>query len=258
MYVCELYLCVIATHFNLVVSLKNYCISEIRGYKFGKGNIVKINPHRNKSNWSPIQYSAPFSSQITSSTLSTIPMEDDEFTKSPLSFKQKLKNSLCFSCCFPHHHRNNTTTPTTKLYSLDYRPPPPPSSDENPSLIWIKNDFPDIKDKCRTIFNFIGNGNGNRHKRHSSAEFRYDPLSYALNFEDGYEDDEAPLRNFSSRLPPPPPSPPLPSVKALSLTAASVWVMVVVTGESFFFCLGSILALYFLFLFFLYFWKYIL
>ncbi|OIT22622.1 PREDICTED: uncharacterized protein LOC109217366 [Nicotiana attenuata] len=141
-------------------------------------------------------------------------MEDDEFTTSPLSLKQKLKNSLCFSCCFPHHPRSNTTTPTTKLHSLDYRPPPP-SSDENPSLIWTKNDFPDIKDKCRTIFNFIGNGNGNRHKRRSSAEFRYDPLSYALNFEDGYEDDEAPLRNFSSRLPPPPP------VKALAVTAAS-------------------------------------
>ncbi|MCD9644831.1 hypothetical protein HAX54_033280 [Datura stramonium] len=152
-------------------------------------------------------------------------MEDDEFTipTSPPSLKQKLKNSLCFSCCFPHHHhhRNNTTT-TTQLHSLEYHHTPPPpqlpssSSDENPSLIWIK---PDIKDKCRTIFNFIGNGNGNgnRHKRHSSAEFRYDPLSYSLNFE-----DEAPLTNFSSRLPPSPPPPPPPAVKTLGIAAAGL------------------------------------
>ncbi|XP_015081656.1 uncharacterized protein LOC107025379 [Solanum pennellii] len=137
-------------------------------------------------------------------------MEDDEFTipNSPPSLKQKLKNSLCFSCCFTHR---NTTT---KLHALDYHPPPsrqPSSSDENPSLIWIK---PDIKDKCRTIFNFISNGNGNRHKRHSSAEFRYDPLSYSLNFE-----DDAPLTNFSSRLPPSP-SPPQPPVKNLGIAAA--------------------------------------
>ncbi|KAG5593995.1 hypothetical protein H5410_035227 [Solanum commersonii] len=145
-------------------------------------------------------------------------MEDDEFTipTSPPSLKQKLKNSLCFSFCFTH--RNTTTTTATQLYSLDYHPPPPrppSSSDENPSLIWIK---PDIKDKCRTIFNFIsnGNGNGNRHKRHSSAEFRYDPLSYSLNFE-----DEAPLTNFSSRLPQSP-SPPPPPVKNLGIAAAGL------------------------------------
>ncbi|XP_055824455.1 uncharacterized protein LOC129892982 [Solanum dulcamara] len=141
-------------------------------------------------------------------------MEDDEFTIpiSPPSLKQKLKNSLCFSFCFTHR---NTTT---QLHSLDYhhRPPPPPpsSSDENPSLIWIK---PDIKDKCRTIFNFIGNGNGNRHKRHSSTEFRYDPLSYSLNFE-----DEAPLTSFSSRLPPSPSPPPPPAVKNLGIAAAGL------------------------------------
>ncbi|XP_060170319.1 uncharacterized protein LOC132601233 [Lycium barbarum] len=125
-------------------------------------------------------------------------MEDiDEFSiptsPPPYSLKQKLKNTLCFSCCFPHNQH----------------PPPPSSSDEKPSLVWIK---PNIKDKCRTISNFISNGNGNRYKRHSSsAEFRYDPLSYALNFEDGYGDEETAFRNFSSRLPhsPPPPVKPL-------------------------------------------------
>lgn len=115
--------------------------------------------------------------------------ENDNFSipNSPPSLKQKLKNSLCFSCCFPHH-----------------RPPPPPSSsDENPALIWVNNEQPNFKNKVLGVFSLVGN------KRHSSTEFRYDPLSYSLNFEDGFDDNEeeeaAPLRNFSSRLPPSPP-----------------------------------------------------
>lgn len=125
--------------------------------------------------------------------------DNDDFSvpTSPPSLKQKLKNSLCFSCCF---HR---------------RPPSPPlSSDENPSLIWVNveepNNLLNLKDKVLTVLNFVGNGS-NRHKRHSSTEFRYDPLSYSLNFEDGFDDneEEAPLRNFSSRLPPSPPVKPM-------------------------------------------------
>ncbi|CAN4103617.1 unnamed protein product [Withania somnifera] len=119
---------------------------------------------------------------------------------SPPSLKQKLKNSLCFTCCLPHHHHHRSPPP----------PPPLSSSDEN---LWMK---PDIKDKCHTIFNF--NGNGNRRKRYSSAEFRYDPLSYSLNFE-----DEAPLKNFSSRLPPSPMKyPATVTVKHLSVAAAGL------------------------------------
>lgn len=48
-----------------------------------------------------------------------------------------------------------------------------------------------------------------RHRRHSSAEFSYDPLSYALNFEDNDHDsseaEEFPMRSFASRLPASPP-----------------------------------------------------
>ncbi|XP_037419223.1 uncharacterized protein LOC119284015 [Triticum dicoccoides] len=38
----------------------------------------------------------------------------------------------------------------------------------------------------------------------AAGEFRYDPLSYALNFDDGAEAEDATYmyRNFSSRLPP--------------------------------------------------------
>ncbi|KAF3664252.1 hypothetical protein FXO37_11585 [Capsicum annuum] len=96
-------------------------------------------------------------------------MDDHKFNIPTTTLKQKFKSSLCFSCCFPHHHRPPPL-------------PPPSSFDEN-------------SDKWRSIFSFL-NGNGNRHKRHSSTEFRYDPLSYSLNFE-----DEAPFTNFSSRLP---------------------------------------------------------
>ncbi|KAJ8528138.1 hypothetical protein K7X08_021830 [Anisodus acutangulus] len=107
--------------------------------------------------------------------------ENDQFSiNSPPSLKQKLKNSLCFSCCFPHRHRR---TPL----------PPPSSSDENPGLIWVNPEEPNnLKDKILRAL----------HKKHSSTEFRYDPLSYSLNFED--EEENAPLRNFSSRLPPSP------------------------------------------------------
>ncbi|KAK4374832.1 hypothetical protein RND71_005509 [Anisodus tanguticus] len=102
-----------------------------------------------------------------------------------------FKNSLCFSYCFPHRHRCT--------------PPPPSSSDEHPALIWVNPEEPNnLKDKILTALNFVSN----RHKRHSSTEFRYDPLSYLLNFEDGLSDNEeenAHLRKFSSRLPHSPP-----------------------------------------------------
>lgn len=127
-------------------------------------------------------------------------MDDDSSPPSPLSFKHKLKESLCFSCCF--RRRNGSHLPL-------HRPLPSPS-DDNPAVIWIKTKEPhdhslsEIKDKCRTMLGFPAA----KHKRQSSVEFRYDPLSYALNFEDGFDcDDEAPLKSFSARLPPSPPIP---------------------------------------------------
>nr|GMC61230.1 uncharacterized protein LOC109217366 [Ipomoea batatas] len=145
-------------------------------------------------------------------------MDDDHYSEpqSPPSLKQKLKHSLCFSCCFPHRRRRNNNNNNNHLRY--YASPPPISSDEKPTLIWVQaEDPPDIKDKCRTVFSFIANANV-KQKRPSSAEFRYDPLSYSLNFEDGYDDDNdaAPLRNFSARLPPSPPQPPVKSAVAVT------------------------------------------
>ncbi|KAH6819185.1 hypothetical protein C2S51_002788 [Perilla frutescens var. frutescens] len=128
-------------------------------------------------------------------------MENDSNPPSPHSFKHKLKNSLCFSCCF-RRHRGSDHLPFHHSLSSP--------SDDNPPVVWIKTKGPhdhslsEIKEKCRTVLGFPGA----KHKRHSSVEFRYDPLSYALNFEDGFDyDDEAPLKNFSARLPPSPPIP---------------------------------------------------
>lgn len=147
--------------------------------------------------------------------------DDNSAMSSPPSFKTKLKHSLLFSCCFRRRRRQ----------VLDSPPPPSTvtaSSDDKPTVIWLKkkvasHDFKDeIKDKCITVFSRIGNASSGKHKRHSSAEFRYDPLSYSLNFEDGFDcDDEAPLRNFSSRLPPSPPPhvkimPPIREIAAVS------------------------------------------
>ena len=54
-----------------------------------------------------------------------------------------------------------------------------------------------------------------RWRRRVTGEFRYDPLSYAVNFDDSAEgEDEAfRYRNFSSRLP----SSPLPASRAVAI-----------------------------------------
>ncbi|MCD7471543.1 hypothetical protein HAX54_012036 [Datura stramonium] len=66
--------------------------------------------------------------------------------------------------------------------------------------------FPEIKERCKNIMNRFG-----KHRRHASADFSYDQLSYSKNFEDNDEksfDDveDFPQRNFTARLPSSPPS----------------------------------------------------
>ncbi|KAE8721735.1 hypothetical protein F3Y22_tig00015331pilonHSYRG00012 [Hibiscus syriacus] len=58
---------------------------------------------------------------------------------------------------------------------------------------------PHIKEKCRNLTAWIWKGG---HKHHGFSDFSYDPMSYALNFEDeSSRADEFPFVNFSSRLP---------------------------------------------------------
>ncbi|KAJ4953587.1 hypothetical protein NE237_030419 [Protea cynaroides] len=121
-------------------------------------------------------------------------MEDerDYHSHSP-SLKHKLRSTLCLSCCFGNRHHGQF------------------EDEDKPRLIrasstWLKSrahEFPEFKEKCRNVISRMGKG-----RRHS-ADFRYDPLSYALNFDDGsdhIQNDEFPLRNLSSKLPTPPPA----------------------------------------------------
>ncbi|KAK9280276.1 hypothetical protein L1049_013964 [Liquidambar formosana] len=115
-------------------------------------------------------------------------MEDERESS---SMRHKLKSTICFSCC-PNRHE------TLEIFS-------------KPRLIrssstWLKSTagkLPEIREKCRNLISWIGKS------WQPSAEFRYDPLSYALNFNEGYDDarvDEFPLRSFSTRLPASPPT----------------------------------------------------
>ncbi|XP_038700801.1 uncharacterized protein LOC119997700 [Tripterygium wilfordii] len=98
---------------------------------------------------------------------------------SPSSLKDKLKLSIC---CFrgdPHELLDNDgdrqRTPEKSLQSGD------------PEF--------DMRDRFRGL---IGRSGKNR-RRFNSSDFRYDPTSYALNFEDESRVDELPLTNFLSK-----------------------------------------------------------
>lgn len=124
-------------------------------------------------------------------------MEKEPMNSYSPSLKNKIKQTMCLSCCFRSNRRETLEPPASSMW-------------------WLKtkvHEFPEMKEKCRNIFNRMRN----HHRRHSSTDFHYDPLSYSLNFEDIHDDhhlDEVPLKNFLSRLPvsTPPikePSPPL-------------------------------------------------
>ncbi|GMI84247.1 hypothetical protein like AT5G35090 [Hibiscus trionum] len=125
---------------------------------------------------------------------------------SPSSLKQKLKSSLRLPWLRHnnhHHHRQRLAGS------------PPPNNHDSPrqnrsSPTCLKS--PKLKDKYRNLINRIGNGHRSSHSfgysMRSSADFRYDPSSYALNFDEEWDDsqyDEFPYRNFTARLPPSPP-----------------------------------------------------
>jgi hypothetical protein len=122
-------------------------------------------------------------------------MEDDHHDSSSSSLKQILKSSLC---CFRrthhrHHHLHDDESQSSE---------PMARLSRSASL----QKLPELKDKCRNFISRIG-ATRNHHRRHS-ADFKYDALSYALNFEDdgGRRSADFPPTNFSSRLPASPPS----------------------------------------------------
>ncbi|XP_008802015.2 uncharacterized protein LOC103715980 [Phoenix dactylifera] len=122
------------------------------------------------------------------------------------SVKNKLRSSIRFSCCF---RGAGCEIPVAVAAAGEERP----LSLIRSSSVWLRSkaqELPEIKDRCCSLISRRG-----RQRRHSS-DFGYDPLSYALNFDEGFEDDaladeEFRYRNFSSRLPASPPQPPPPS-----------------------------------------------
>ncbi|XP_076892893.1 uncharacterized protein LOC143544752 [Bidens hawaiensis] len=97
-----------------------------------------------------------------------------------LSLKDKIRHLFCLACCFTSSRRE-TLPPSTKRPLF-------------PSTQWIKS--VDIRHKCHSLFTPI-----NHRRRRSSADFSYDPLSYALNFEEDAGEEDDPVMGFASRLP---------------------------------------------------------
>ncbi|XP_074584069.1 uncharacterized protein LOC141840073 [Curcuma longa] len=129
---------------------------------------------------------------------------------SPPSIKQRLRSSIPFSCCF----RGSIVSATAAAEDQ-------PASLVRSSAAWLRSkaqDLLEIVGQCPGLVPTIGR----RHHHHRrSCDFRYDPLSYSLNFDEGPDEDDAILAgsgerpfghpSFSSRLPPS--SPPRPAIE---------------------------------------------
>ncbi|KAJ7966228.1 Interleukin-2 receptor subunit beta like [Quillaja saponaria] len=134
-------------------------------------------------------------------------MSNDNQQPSP-SLRHKLKASLfCFTgTSIVHSNHEQLQTEDSRFKPQTPRTPKSPYS-------WLKksvtNDEPELRGRTRAGMY----RKSRRHRISQSADFSYDPSSYALNFEDDtslFNVDDFPLRNFSSRLTgssPPSPSP---------------------------------------------------
>ncbi|KAI4380605.1 hypothetical protein MLD38_006778 [Melastoma candidum] len=94
-----------------------------------------------------------------------------------------------------------------KLKSRPFHCLPPPTTIPS-ALVRPLEDY--IKDKC---MRHLASCVGYRAARSvpCSAGFRYDALSYKLNFDESIPDGRSPSRDFVSRLPPSPSTPPTPT-----------------------------------------------
>ncbi|GMY35718.1 hypothetical protein FCV25MIE_30960 [Fagus crenata] len=167
----------------------------------------------------PSSYINIHSSSITTTTttITIIAIAMDHNQNSPpspsSSLKQKLKSTLC---CFPmslYHQQQRDDSFDSDSESRQPRLFRSSSMKIKPrgggAMVHDIN-IPEIKDKCKNFMSRIGGRHGRRH----SADFKYDPLSYSLNFDEGNADADPtrhsmelpPIRNFTSRLPPSPPS----------------------------------------------------
>ena len=135
------------------------------------------------------------------------------------SLREKLKSSMCCFTGMVHHDPLDHGCNYNKLDINTPRTPRSPTTPVSPSgtLSWLKKsplsseygqgEPPRVRG--RSLRDRIRRHHHHHHHHHhrtsQSADFSYDPSSYALNFEnEGPE--EYPLRNFSSRLPASPPT----------------------------------------------------
>ncbi|XP_042422972.1 uncharacterized protein LOC122010501 [Zingiber officinale] len=132
---------------------------------------------------------------------------------SPPSIKQRLRSSISFSCCF-----RGAIVSASAAADEDQ-----PASLVRSSAAWIRSkaqDLMEIVGQCPGLVPAIGRRH-QAHRRRRSCDFRYDPLSYSLNFDEGPDEEDAVLAgsgerplghpSFSSRLPPS--SPPRPAIE---------------------------------------------
>ncbi|CAI8605892.1 unnamed protein product [Vicia faba] len=127
------------------------------------------------------------------------------------SIRNKLKNTIC---CFTGniHHHDSSWEEGEGFYDklrIPKTPISPVGSSSSPSS-WFKKSPPsngsDItRIRGRSLRTLVGRKHIH-HRQSHSAEFSYDPSSYALNFENESDQNDSPIKDFSSRLPHSPPS----------------------------------------------------
>ncbi|XP_048228324.1 uncharacterized protein LOC125369587 [Ricinus communis] len=135
------------------------------------------------------------------------------------SFKQKLKHK--YIACLPsafrrnnNHNQNTGSLPSSPAVDSENSSahPKQPTLIRTSSIDKCKNFITRIGRNAQGLTHGHGQSNGHAHshgrghrRRHSlSANFRYDAMSYALNFDEGNDESvesEYHLRSFSSRLP---------------------------------------------------------
>ncbi|KAK7821284.1 hypothetical protein CFP56_037897 [Quercus suber] len=122
----------------------------------------------------------------------------EQQSSSTASIKHKVKTSMC--CFSPSVHDHQQLKSEDKPRTTSPRSP----------YTWLKstaNELPEIRFRCMNLISRIGKTRRNHHMRWHSADFSYDPSSYALNFQDDTRvDDECPL-SFLDRLAASPPQP---------------------------------------------------
>ncbi|CAL5206324.1 unnamed protein product [Lathyrus oleraceus] len=127
------------------------------------------------------------------------------------SIKNKLKNTIC---CFTGnvHHHDSSFEEGEGFYNKLRIPKTPisPAGSSSSSSSWFKKSPPNngsdfSRVRGRSIRARVGRKQCHNRQSHS-ADFSYDPSSYALNFENESAQDDIPFKDFSSRLPQSPPS----------------------------------------------------